>query len=95
MSEEFVPSPEFLARNQRLNDAIQLKQLDRIPIILGLGYLLAEMGGITRQQLRENPAQAQEITEKLALQFQADAVFGVYGDPEPSRILDDRMTKAL
>jgi hypothetical protein len=46
MAEEFVPSPEFLARVQRIQDAVELKQPDRIPIILSFGYFLSEYGGI-------------------------------------------------
>jgi hypothetical protein len=90
---QFVPSPEFLARAKRMQDAIELRQPDRIPIMLAVGHLLAEMGGITRQELYENPEKKQEILEKTALQFQPDLISGPPGSPEPSRILGDRMTK--
>ena len=93
MSEGFAPSPEFLARAKRMQDAIELEQPDRIPISMGFGYFLAEYGGITRQELYDNPEKAQELLEELVMRFQPDSAFGAWGTPEPSKILGDRMTK--
>ena len=90
---EFIPSPEFLARQKRVMDAIQLKQPDRIPLILGMGYKLAEMGGITKQALYDNPDQAQELLEQAAALYQPAMIFGAWHTPEPSKALGDRMTK--
>jgi uroporphyrinogen-III decarboxylase len=90
---DFTPSPEYLAREKRVRDALELRQPDRIPILMGLGYLTAEMGGITRQELYENPGKAQEIFERLAQYFQPDMIFGLFGDPQASKVLGDRMTK--
>jgi len=87
------PSPEYLARSKRVEDAVNLKKPDRIPIILVLGYLIAEMGKITRQELHENPDKAQEILEELAQYFKPDMITGVMGDPAVSKIMGDRMTK--
>jgi len=86
-------SPEYLARAKRVDDALALRQPDRIPIFLGLGYLIAEMGQVSRQELYDDPDNAQEILEKLAIEFQPDIITGIFGSPEPSRILGDRMTK--
>ncbi|MBC7248643.1 MAG: hypothetical protein H5T62_00020 [Anaerolineae bacterium] len=88
-------TPEQLCaeRAKRVTDALQLKQPDRIPIVLGVGYLLAEMGGITKQELYENPDKTQELLEKAALYFQPDMVMGAWHTPEPSKVLGDRMTK--
>lgn len=88
-------SAEQLAaeRNQRIMDAAALKQPDRIPIILGLGYLLAELGGVTKQALYENPDKTQEILEAAAQRFQPDAVMGAWHTPGPSQVLGDHMTK--
>ena len=91
--QEWQPSPEYLARAKRIDDAVELKKPDRIPIVLVLGYLLAEMGKITRQELHENPAKAQEIMEEVAQYFEADSIAGVMGSPTASKILGDRMTK--
>ena len=90
---EFSPSQGYLEREKRVRDALDLKEPDRIPLFLGLGYFLAGSGGVTRQELYENPEKAQEILEDLALQFQPDLVTGLFGSPEASRLLGDRMTK--
>ncbi len=88
-----TPSLEYLERTKRVQDALALKQPDRIPVLLGLGYLMAEMGNVTRQELHENPEKAMEILEELAQYFQPDMIFGVMGSPALSRLLGDRMTK--
>ncbi|MFL7838787.1 MAG: uroporphyrinogen decarboxylase family protein [Candidatus Promineifilaceae bacterium] len=93
MAEEFISSPEFLARVQRVQDAVELKQPDRIPIILSFGYFLADYGKITRQEQHDNWEKTQQILEEATLRFQPDIAFGAWGTPEPSKILGDRMTK--
>jgi hypothetical protein len=74
-------------------DVAQLKQPDRIPLMLRLGYLVAEMAGTSRQELFEHPERARAALVKAALEFQPDAVFGLVGSPGPSRALGDRSTK--
>lgn len=88
-------SPEQLLaeRQQRVMDAIQLKQPDRIPLVMGMGYLLAETGGITRQELYENPEKAQELLEEAALHYQPEMLMGAWHTSGPSQALGDRMTK--
>ncbi|HEY6074004.1 MAG TPA: hypothetical protein VIV15_11590, partial [Anaerolineales bacterium] len=88
-------TPEQLSveRNQRILDALVLKQPDRIPVILFAGYLLSQMGGITRQEQHENPAKAQELLEKAAEYLQPDSVIGLLNQPGPAVALGDRMTK--
>ncbi|MBN1535688.1 MAG: hypothetical protein JW908_03065 [Anaerolineales bacterium] len=83
----------FAERSKRIMDAFQMKQPDRIPIMLGLGYLLADMGGVTRQELYENPAKSLEIQKKIALDFQPDTLFGLFSYPGASIALGDQMTK--
>ena len=90
---EIVPSPDYLIREKRIKEAFALKKPDRIPIMLFPGYLLADMGGITRQELYENPEKTQEILEEIALYFKPDSIFGLLDSPEPSKALGDRMTK--
>ncbi len=88
-------TPEQLCaeRNQRMLDAMTCKQPDRVPLLMSMGYYLAEMGGITRQELYDNPAKAQEMLEQAALLYQPDNIMGHWHTPEMSRILGDRMTK--
>ena len=84
----------FSERSKRLQDAMELKQPDRIPIQLTVSYMLAEIGGITKQELVENPDKAQELLEKAALEYQPDTIFGTLpSDPRPHLLLGDRMTK--
>jgi len=89
------PTPEQLcaARAQRFLDAAQLKQPDRIPLLLRLGHLVAELAGVTRQELYENPEKAQAALVSAALRFQPDSISGLAGSPGPSRVLGDRSTK--
>src|SRR5690606_15572615 len=88
-----APEQLLAERTKRFADAYALKQPDRIPISLMLGHMLAEMFPVTRQELYENPAKAQECLEEAALFFNADAVAGLFGGPAVSRILGDQMTK--
>jgi hypothetical protein len=80
-------------RSRRIDDAINLRQPDRIPIFLMFGHLIADLAGITRQQMYENPAATQAALESAALRFQPDLVERLSGTPGMSRALGDRMTK--
>lgn len=83
----------FAERQRRMQDTVQLKQPDRIPIVMPAGYLLAEIGGISKQELLENPEKAQMLLEKAAQDLQPDAIAGAYPpDPRPYLALGDRMT---
>jgi uroporphyrinogen-III decarboxylase len=88
-------SPEQLLaeRTKRFADAFQLKQPDRIPIQLMMGYMVAEMYGITRQEQHENGEKEQELLEKAAAYFQPDSILGVFNNPAVSLAVGDRMTK--
>ena len=89
-----TPEQLLAERKQRLLDAYALKQPDRVPISIGLGYMLAKIGGITHQELETNPDKAQELLEKWALYFQPDAIAGQgLFTSIPSTILGDRQTK--
>ena len=72
---------------------MQLKQPDRIPIQLDMGYMLADMYGCTHQEQQESAEKEQEMLEKAALYFQPDVIFGVYNNPGASLAVGDRMTK--
>ncbi len=93
MAEEFVPSPEFLARAKRFDDAIELKQPDRVPLLMGFGYYLAEMGKVSRQELYDNPELQMQLWEKAALEYEPDMSMALWHTPAMSKALGDRMTK--
>ncbi len=88
-------SPEQLCaeRSKRLVDAMELRQPDRIPLLIWLGYLLAEMGKMQRLEIYQNPAKAQAVLIEAAKRFQPDSISGPSGSPEPSRVLGDQSTK--
>jgi len=92
---DLVKTPDALRaeRARRIRDAMALKKPDRVPLMMSIGYMLADMGGITKQELLENPEKAQELLERAALEFQPDSIHGpMPGDPTPHLILGDRMT---
>jgi len=80
-------------RAKRLQDALELRQPDRIPLNMAASYLLAEYGSITHQELQDNAAKAQELLERFALEFEPDTLLGLFNSPRPSLTLGDRMTK--
>lgn len=88
-----APAQLLTERQQRVTEAFQLKQPDRVPLLMGMGYKLSEMGGITKQELYESPELAQQLLEKAALRYQPDLIFGHWHTPKPSITLGDRMTK--
>jgi len=83
-------------RFQRIQDAYDLKQPDRVPITLNLGYMLSRLEGVTNQYLDENPDAAQEALEKWAMYYQPDEISaGAMINPFPSLALGDRTTRFL
>jgi hypothetical protein len=92
---DMTKTPEILGaeRVRRIQDAMALRQPDRVPLMMSISYMLADMGGITKQELLENPDKCQELLEKAALEFQPDSIHGpMPADPTPHLILGDRMT---
>ena len=92
---DMTKTPDILGaeRARRIQDAMRLKQPDRVPLMMSIGYMLADMGGISKQELLEDTAKAQELLEKAALDFQPDSIHGPFpADPTPHLILGDRMT---
>jgi uroporphyrinogen-III decarboxylase len=74
----------FGERLTRMAEALQLKQPDRIPIVLGPGYMLAEMYGVTRQEQHENGETEIQMLLKAAQHFQPDSIMGVFNNPASS-----------
>ena len=88
-----APDKLFGERLKRFQDAMQLKQPDRIPIQLDMSYMLAEMYGVTRLEQHENAAKEMEMLEKAAAYFQPDSILSVYNNPGASLAVGDRMTR--
>jgi hypothetical protein len=87
-------SPEvlFVERDTRIREAVALRRPDRVPIVFAASYLLAEYGGISNQELQDDPEKCQSLLERLALDFEPDNITGPIMHPGPSLALGDRMT---
>jgi hypothetical protein len=88
-----TPAQLFEERSKRLEDAINLRVPDRIPIFLPFSNLLAKFGDVTQQELYENPRKSHAVLEKATLRYQPDISNGVFQTSGPSLILGDCMTK--
>ena len=88
-------TPEQLCaeRAKRFGDAVKLNKPDRVPLLMGFGYYLSELGGVTHQALYDEPGLQQQLLEKAALEFQPDMFMGAWHSPEMSKALGDQMTK--
>jgi len=87
------PGQLLQERAKRLDDVINVRQPDRIPIMMPINYMLAEIGGITKQELIQNHAKCQELLEQAALEYQPDSISGpMPADATPYLLLGDRMT---
>ncbi len=94
VSGEILQSAEQLlaGRLKRIQDAVEMKQPDRIPVCLPYGYFMADILGCTHLEMysAENMKAA---LEKACLLFQLDYYGATRGNPGHSRILGDQMTK--
>jgi hypothetical protein len=87
------PEQAFGERLNRIFTAYALQKPDRIPVLLPTGHFLAQWGGVTRQELTENPDKEIELLERAALEFEPDAIAGLINHPGAALALGDRMTK--
>jgi hypothetical protein len=83
----------FEERAKRVDDAIHLREPDRIPVFLPFSNLLAKLGGLTQQELYEDPRKGHAALEKATLRYHPDISNGVFQTSGPSRVLGDCMTK--
>lgn len=93
MTSNANPETQYKAREKRINDALEMKQPDRVPVMASFGYFLADYAGVTRQELHENPEKHLSALKKAALEFQPDLASGIMGGAIPSKILGDQMTR--
>jgi methoxylated aromatic compound---corrinoid protein Co-methyltransferase len=69
----------YAARSQRLNDAIALKQTDRVPSVFYSMFWYARYGDITCQQTMYDYDALSDITRRILIEFQPDC----YSLPHP------------
>ncbi|MEJ2403338.1 MAG: uroporphyrinogen decarboxylase family protein [Candidatus Thiodiazotropha sp.] len=60
------------ARFQRIMDCVNLKQPDRMPVVLYATFWLAKYGGITCQELMHDYDKLMEVSERSVLEFDPD-----------------------
>lgn len=87
------PEQLFAERAQRITDAAAMRQPDRVPVMLPASYLLAQFGGITKQELHEDFEKSQAALEGAALYFKPDLIFGPIGGPDMIKYLGDTSWK--
>jgi len=93
-----TPEPEspqqlLAARLALFDDAVALRIPERIPVVARFGGLLADLEGVTRQALYEDPELAQRALENAMLRFAPDSGSGQWHTPGPSLALGDRSTR--
>jgi len=67
-------------RMKRVEDAIQLKIPDRVPVILSLGYFPAKYAGITCADAFYSPGKWKEAAKKTVIDFEPDTYLGTRPD---------------
>jgi hypothetical protein len=67
-----TPEELYKERAKRVEDAIQLKVPDRVPIVLSLGFFPAKYAGITCEDAFYNPAKWRAAVKKTAVDFAPD-----------------------
>jgi hypothetical protein len=68
-------SQEFIARMQRINDAIQLKTPDRVPLLLAAHLFPARYTGLTYEQAFYDLDEWLAASEKTILDYEPDLYF--------------------
>ena len=88
-------TPAVLAeeRARRLDDALHLRQPDRVPVQFAPGFLAAEMAGQPHGVLFSDLDLALELQVAAAKRFGPDTMSASKGHFGPSEALGDRMTK--
>jgi hypothetical protein len=80
--------PAYEARWQRIMDCVQLKQPDRMPVVLYATFWLARYGGITCKQLMYDYEKTKEIAERAVLELEPDVVSPMVMQNAIGRVLE-------
>jgi uroporphyrinogen-III decarboxylase len=84
---------QLAARKQRILDAEQLRQPDRVPTYMPFLNLLYQLEGVSNAELYNDPEKAHQAMENAARRFQPDMCESLFLTPGVSRALGDRMTR--
>ena len=88
-----TPEELLVERAARMKTAYAMGVPDRVPISMNIGYLSAEMGGVSHGDIYKDTALQTRLMVEAAARFGPDECLGPWGDPRPSLALGDRMTK--
>jgi uroporphyrinogen-III decarboxylase len=85
----------YQERSKRINDAIQMKIPDRVPIDLSFGYFPAKYTGLPCSVVYYEPEKWLAAVKKTAVDFQPDGIFYVQGlsPGKAMEILDPKTTR--
>jgi hypothetical protein len=85
----------FQERNKRVNDAVQLKIPDRVPIEMSFGYFPAKYTGMPCSVVYYEPQKWLEAVKKTVVDFEPDSVFYIQAlsPGKALEILDPKTTK--
>lgn len=92
----FVPSPEFLARQKRLDDAMNLRKPDRVPVApLVVHYYPTKIKGISNKDAMFSPEITAEAWKEATLRHDWDAAvaWGSLLSPGSMDVLDMKQIK--
>ena len=67
-----APQEQYLERIKRVEDAIQLRVPDRVPVFVDFGYLAARYSGMTYEEVCYDPEKWAKANKKMVLDFQPD-----------------------
>jgi uroporphyrinogen-III decarboxylase len=71
---DFDPSPEFIARKKRIDDAMNLRKPDRVPVVpLTVNYYPTRARGISNKDALYNPENTFKIITETTVQHNWDA----------------------
>ena len=82
----------YQRKMNRIEDAVQLKKPDRIPVILEFGYFVARYAGITYQDLIYDRAKCTAAYRKAVIDFEPDAFHCIPFDSGPAMEAIDSLT---
>ncbi len=91
-----TPQELYQEREKRIQDAVELKMPDRVPIWFhSMGFFAAKYSGMTFQEVMYDSAKLCSVQKKVILEFEPDAYF-IGGIPIPGgavEVLDCRVIK--
>lgn len=91
-----TPEQLYSEREKRINDAIQLREPDRVPVVPLLAFFCCHYAGIMPQEAFEDAAKATKAWEKTIKDLEPDATYSVnFSISAPHSTLEELDFKAI